>query len=302
MPRTVRTAKTAAVKMYGDYVRVLQKRFHAALSSIEAKHNFDYGAEFEIALCRILRAALPDRFGICRGHVVDRAGSTAGDDILIFERSRFPTLLLRDHDDYSRKELVPIEAVYCYIEAKHTLNLEGDGPASLYRASLQVSAAANLIATREVLIQLESQPKRKPLIPAPPPLTSGKHPDFPFYLNPSLGVIFARFVCDKRGKRLLGQQVLDAIAANRTYVHHRTDLLVLGADNVIVPVLARGKRELVYQSPFYLEERSQHAARYVPDLAFGVGLLSILYALNTIQLGVMPWHDLVSDALNAPVV
>jgi len=106
---------------YSDYVKTLSDRFQSNLNTIEAEHGFDYGPEFEVAICKTLRSALPDRYGIARGFVVNAQSVKAGDDIVIFERSRFPTLRLHDRDDYSRKEYIPIEAAYCYIEAKHTL-------------------------------------------------------------------------------------------------------------------------------------------------------------------------------------
>ena len=87
-------------------------------------YSFDYGPEFEIAVCEVLRIALPDRFGVARGYVVSADGSFAGDDIIIYEKARFPTLGLRGKDSYLKKEYIPAEAVYCYIEAKHTLHIE----------------------------------------------------------------------------------------------------------------------------------------------------------------------------------
>jgi hypothetical protein len=135
--------------MYHDYVKTLSKRFEANLTSIEVGQNFEYGPEFEIAICNTLRSALPDKYGIARGYVVNAEGTRAGDDIVIFERSRFPTLALRGRDDYARKEFIPIEAVYAYIEAKHTLNLDGEDDQSLQRALDQVGEVKQLCSERE---------------------------------------------------------------------------------------------------------------------------------------------------------
>jgi hypothetical protein len=110
--------------LYRNYISNLAKRFVANLESIETGHNFDYGPEFEIVLCDTLRSALPDRIGVARGFVVGMDNSTAGDDIILFDRSRFPTLAMRERDNFSRKEFVPAEAVLCYAEAKHTLQFK----------------------------------------------------------------------------------------------------------------------------------------------------------------------------------
>jgi hypothetical protein len=78
--------------LYDGYVEKLNKRFEEALSEIEANHNFELGDEFEVALCKVLRRALPQKYGICRGYLVDADGTSAGDDIIIYDRARHPRL------------------------------------------------------------------------------------------------------------------------------------------------------------------------------------------------------------------
>jgi hypothetical protein len=79
------------------------------LKRIETEHNFEYGAEFEIALCEVLRQVLPSRVGVCRGYVVSEDGTKAGDDIILFDAARFPTLRLLG-ESLALKEQVPVEA------------------------------------------------------------------------------------------------------------------------------------------------------------------------------------------------
>ena len=143
---------------YSDYVKTLSDRFQSNLNTIEAEHGFDYGPEFEVAICKTLRSALPDRYGIARGFVVNAQSVKAGDDIVIFERSRFPTLRLHDRDDYSRKEYIPIEAAYCYIEAKHTLNLAGSDGQSLNKALDQVKKVKQVCSEREEIPSSQIHP------------------------------------------------------------------------------------------------------------------------------------------------
>jgi hypothetical protein len=129
--------------LYAGYIERLAKRFDEALSEIEAVHNFEYGAEFEVAICKVLRRVLPHKYAVCRGYVVDESGHTSGDDIVIFDRIRFPTLRSRDEEDFSLKEHVPIDAAYAYIEAKHTLDIDGNGESSLARATEQSDESEN---------------------------------------------------------------------------------------------------------------------------------------------------------------
>jgi len=130
--------------MYDDYLRRVAERFDNRFRDIGAEFNFELGVEFEITLCRVLRQVLPQRFGICRGFVVTRDGTKAGDDIIIYDRDAFPTLRIVDQDGFERKESIPVEAVYAYIEAKHTLCIEGDGDQSLAKACQQVRAVKSL--------------------------------------------------------------------------------------------------------------------------------------------------------------
>src|SRR5580692_9222880 len=101
---------------YDGFVKNLAARFDEALNEIAAVYNFDFGNEFEVAICKVLRRAIPHRYGICRGFVVNAEGQAAGDDIIIYDRIRFPTLRALGQEDYSLKEKIPIEAVYAYIE------------------------------------------------------------------------------------------------------------------------------------------------------------------------------------------
>lgn len=111
--------------MYGDYLKRIADRWQGELASIMAGYNFDLGDEFEIVVCRLLRAFLPSRYGVCRGHAIDRDGKKSqGDDVIVFDKLRYPTIGLRDECDFSRKEFVPVEAVYGYLEAKSTIILD----------------------------------------------------------------------------------------------------------------------------------------------------------------------------------
>src|SRR5262245_52310105 len=134
--------------LYHGYLSTVTRRFEAALTTIEAVHNFTLGEEFEVVLCEVIRSVLPKRFGVCRGFVVTRDDKTAGDDVIIYDQSIFPTLQLRGAASFARKEHVPIEAVYAYIEAKHTLRLLTEGKSSLGLAMNQAANVKGVVAGR----------------------------------------------------------------------------------------------------------------------------------------------------------
>lgn len=285
---------------YKDYVLTLSKRLEATLSTIQVEHNFEYGPEFEIAICQTLRSALPDRFGISRGYIVDLQGNAAGDDVVVYERTRFPTLALRERDDFSRKEFVPLEAAYCYIEAKHTINLEGDDPQSLIKACEQIDAVKELASTRPTITPTQIGPYLNVGLG----FQADTPPDFPKTLNPLFGVIWARHVRARKGESVITdskdiQSILTQVNLSTT---HAPDLIVLGENNVILPVLPddRAPGTLKLRSPFFIDGQSQYHASVVNGVAFGIGLLSLMAALDWIQLGVMPWHKILVDALKIP--
>jgi len=284
--------------LYRDFIQILSDRLSSSLESIEVEHNFEFGVEFENVLCKTLRSALPDRYGVVRGYAVDAGGTVAGDDILIFARERFPTLALRDRDDFARKEFVPIEATYCYIEAKHTVLVQGSGPQSLRHACDQVGQVKELCSRR-------------------PPVESGQisqycnigkglsvtlPPDFPSIFNPSFGVVFARHIraSSNSGPCASGQEVARLLDGFSIDVPHPPDLLVLGDSVLILPCVPAGDGGRQYRSPFYVDGLSHYSLNVIDNRAFGIGLASILAALDWIQLGVLPWHKIIGDALGIP--
>jgi hypothetical protein len=101
----------------------LSAKFKSRFDEISAVHNFEFGNEFEVAICESLREFLPEKFGICRGYAVSKDGEKAGDDIIIYDAINFPTLKFKKRNDFSSKEEIPIEAIYAYIEAKHTVDI-----------------------------------------------------------------------------------------------------------------------------------------------------------------------------------
>lgn len=112
------------IALYNNWLGKLAERFQAKFDDIQTIYNFEYGDEFEVALCEVLKSIIPRRASVCRGFVVAKDGTLAGDDIIIFDSTRFPALRAIG-EDLSRKEQVPAEAVLAYIEAKHTLYVHG---------------------------------------------------------------------------------------------------------------------------------------------------------------------------------
>ena len=99
--------------MYNNLIDRISTRAEAIFSEIESIYNFDKGDEFEIAVCKLLLTILPEKFGVCRGHVITKDDDEAGDDIIIYDKHNFSLLRLLNEDTLWRKQHVPVEAVYC---------------------------------------------------------------------------------------------------------------------------------------------------------------------------------------------
>ncbi|MFC2029864.1 DUF6602 domain-containing protein [Chloroflexota bacterium] len=110
---------------YDNYLETIAERFRSFLGEIATEHNFEHGPEFEIAICKTFRRALPSKYGVCRGYLVDANGSKVGDDIITYDHERFPSLRMIGSNDFSQKQHIPIEAAYAYIEAKNSLTFNG---------------------------------------------------------------------------------------------------------------------------------------------------------------------------------
>lgn len=277
---------------YNGYVEKLSKRFALALDRIEAHHNFEFGDEFEIALCELLRRILPEQYGICRGYLICADGKRAGNDIIIYDRLRFPTLRLLERGRYDRREGIPVEAACAYIEAKHTMYLKGQDGQSFRKALQQVANAKSLPRERRPLEAIE------PYFHLPRGTVVANLP-LPPLRNPMFGAIIARRVAVKKNELPLqeGSKIVAELRKDKsTKPPPGPDLVIAGENCVLLPSCeARG-----YMHPFLWDRQNRLTPVVADGLAFGVGVCSLLYALDLIQLGRMPYPELIADALQIP--
>lgn len=275
--------------MYNDYLKTVSRHFQSLFTSIAAVYNFDNGSEFEIVLCKALRAILPQKYGICRGFVVTRDNKKAGDDIIIFDREGFGTLRLLSQDRFERKESIPIEAVYAYIEAKYTLNLEGKDGQSLSKACSQLAKVKNL--PRDPLPQGNVFDKH---YSAPISFERESWPDIP---NPIYGAIIALQVRQKAKKKsfLSSQEIYDNLVGRDFEYEPYPDLVILGKNAIVHPI---DKNSNHIQSPFYKDGATDLNVRQTDELAFALGISFLIWAIDTIRLGQFPWSTVIEEGIN----
>jgi hypothetical protein len=275
---------------YDDYIVELSKKFSSRLEDIKADYNFELGDEFEIAICEILRSFLPSKYGICRGFVVDINGEKAGDDIIIYDQLDFPTIRTNKKDDYSRKENIPIEAVYAYIEAKHTLNKE-----SFEKSVSQIEKVKRLCQTRKKTDLYQTD------------VLVGNYVDrgnvlehMPKYRNPILTIIISRYSSNLENKKseseLETQEFLKLFKNIFPSDCSSPELIISGKDNVLSVGYLNKKGDSI-GTLFYPDNGFQvgYENKMTRDLAFGIFLSHLMSSLNWIRLGSMPWVDILNQ-------
>ena len=278
---------------YRNYIKDISIRLNAHIEQMSAEHSFDYGHEFEIALCKTLRLALPLKYGICRGFLVNADGDIAGDDIIIYDQDRFPSLRMIANESYSQKEKIPVEAAYAYIEAKHAIITSGEDR-NFEKAISQVERVKSLVSTRE---EIGIKNAFNPYINMDIEIASGGRSNWPSILNPFFTAIISRYVREnKGGQPMAADNIIEGLKGYVIDSDHPPDLLVLGDDVVGVPLIEESDTHRLY-SPF-VTENSKAILYNQPGLGFGIGFCSLIFALDTIILGIMPWPEIFLEGIN----
>lgn len=276
--------------VYQDYVKNLHQTFLKRLDDIAVEFNFDYGYEFEIAICEILRSFLPIKYGICRGFVVSAEGEVAGDDIIIYDQERFPTLRPSMIKAFDKKEKIPIEAVYGYIEAKYTLDSN-----SFDKSFTQTQKVKILCSQREKVNIYQLDPHIQPDKFLPYPISN-----WPDYRNPVFCMIISRYCVGVDGKtRSTSADDVDIFLKSKLKdidIHtNLPDLVVAGEHNFLSPALVQdGKNNPSLH--FITNVTNSYQVIKKLDIAFGAGLAQLAGAIDWARLGRMPWLRIVNDS------
>lgn len=282
--------KKRAKGFYDGWFDEIVDRVHDELRGPGPLENLEVGSELEIAICYALRRLLPERVGVCRGWIVDSSGAKAGDDIIVYDAARFPTLRGLG-PDVALKERVPAEAVLAYIEVKRTLYAGEKIPRKV--AGQSFSKACHQIAAVKALkrapVPLERIAPRMEL----PRRTIKRRKGFPGVRNPWYGAVWA---LDLRinGDPAEGlKQRVHEITNNGLPRASLPDVIAAGsvlmAPAVTLPDSSREAR------PFLTEETHLVFTNGVPAIKSAMAHLS--WAIEDILLGEMPWQPLLEEQL-----
>lgn len=272
--------------LYSDYLKKISSRFNSIFDEIDPRWNFDYGSEFEVALASLLDEMLPDKYGVCRGFVVSQNGDTAGDDIIIYDRLSSPVLRPPTPYKFARREEIPIEAVYAYIEVKNTLEIgkNKDKGTHILKAINQVNSVKNIVSTRETRglnkfidgIEADTEVRRSK--------------NAPQTYNPLWTMIVSRGI-RINGKVETNHQKIDRALSEIECWEGGADLIVMDKDTVSVPLT----KEHNYTSTFSMENNQYFSSKIMDGYAFGFGLASLIRSLELIRLNPVPWSTILKD-------
>lgn len=275
---------------YADLIANISDRIESELANISVKYNFDFGDEFEIGICQLLSKILPDKYGICRGFVVTGSGEFAGDDIIIYDKATFPTIRLLDKGRFDKKEQIPIEAVYAYIEAKHTLFLsDKQSGQSLMKACEQVSNVKKLPREKRQLSSID------PYVSLGTGFNFTSPPLWPDHTNPMFGGIISRFIkTDAKSQEIPSHEVFNQLQnSGLSETTPSPDFVVLGKENMAFPGITIGNVQQ-YGSPFFIEGVSTLVHKTTVNSSLATGIIMLLFALDIIKLNKMPYKEIIA--------
>jgi hypothetical protein len=266
---------------YGGFIEKLSRKVEARLGDIEAIFNFDFGDEFEVAICALLEDILPARFGVCRGFVVAESGKKAGDDLIIYDKLYAPTLRSNIGRQFSVKEQIPIEAVYGYIECKHAIEQFH----VLEKAIDQVRSVKELLLTRRGRKNSEYEKDG--------PIENGevkKWPrSFPPLKNQPYCAIFTR-------------RYNSGIEMPDTGDDFTPDLMILGSDHIATHSVRLDDDETKSTLFYDAAHGGGLMVERVKSNAFGLGLVMLLQALSWIELEPLDWTVTLEAGFSATAV
>lgn len=253
---------------YNGYIERLSKKIHARLADIEAVYNFELGEEFEVAICHLLSDILPVKFGICRGFIVTEEGEKAGDDIIIFDKLSCPTLRSLNEQNFAVKEQIPIEAVYAYIECKHSLKDE-----AIFNKAMQ-----QIREVKALLLKRESIPNQEYEVDGP--IYMNKVRDWPRQFPSRKNQPFCL---------IISKDCNEIFSKNIQHDKYTPDLLIMSKDYIATQSINLGpdgiKGALFVDDKFWAGLRIEK----VNGLAFGIGMITLMYALSWIELVPIDW-------------
>jgi hypothetical protein len=76
-------------------------------------------------------------------------------------------------------------------------------------------------------------------------------------------------------------------------------LIIAGNSNVVLPTSKKSTDEnVLIPSPFFVDGESALSVWNIEKHAFAIGICSLLWAIDTIRLGPLPWSEILVEGIN----
>lgn len=208
---------------------------------------------------------------------------------------------LRSSAEGQRKNRVPREAVYCYIDAKYSLCLRGDGGQSLWKAINQVADVKRLVRERDEvpLSTIQGEDLSNIFVYNTPD-------GYPDRRNPPYGAVFARKVRPESGEdpltdphEIVGMvEELNSQESPSLPEDHslHPDIIVLGEKVIALPVYVEDEHFLF--RPFLVRGETGKPLLEAEQGTFGPGFAAVMAAVEWIKLGKMSWGRMLANSLS----
>ena len=119
--------------------------------------------------------------------------------------------------------------------------------------------------------------------------------------NQMYGAVIARYVREKKNCAVLTNpdQITGLLASPQCALLSppHPDLIVAGPDVMCLPAINHG-----FHTPFQIEGKSHLSSKRVDGLAFGIGICSMLFALDMMRLSGMPWPQMIAESVGLSIV
>lgn len=202
-------------------------------------------------------------------------------------------------ENFSQKEKVPVEAIYCYIEAKHNLELDNDEDATFRKALRQLKKIKKMQREPRALKQVTET------VTLSDPFTINAPQGWTDTLNPIHTSIISRKTSLKKDlvEKGLKKGFLDGEATYKAIDNipipndSVPDLIVAGEEVVVLPFY-QGEQSRHLMPFYWINETNGIQPLRTKHSALAVGLCQILWALERIQLGRMPWEEIIGNSLH----
>jgi hypothetical protein len=276
--------------MYDNLLNKISNEAKKSFDAILATYNFEHGNEFEVALCKLLKLILPKKYSICRGYIVTSDGQKVGDDLIIYNAETFPKIRPIE-DDFCIKQYIPVEAVYAYIEAKHTLCIDGNEQQNtLQKAMKQISDFKALKRIQRPLNVINGFTLSSSFF------SIQAEESWPEYRNPLFGMIFSRHFKSIRNDVVEDEYLSECLDKISDPSNNSADLIIAGENWIGLPCV-----EKTIRSPFLIPEKSKRAW-FKNENSIGIGICNLLRALNFIELGEINYSALIAEGLDIPFI